>query len=42
MVVVNRLEDGQIFIRDPATGGSTYRNLMEEFQRVWTGNVARL
>jgi hypothetical protein len=30
MVVVNRLEDGQIFIRDPAAGGSTYRMLMEE------------
>jgi hypothetical protein len=42
VVVANRLEDGQIFIRDPAAGGSTYRMLIEELQRVWNGNVARL
>ena len=39
MVVVDGVEAGKVLIRDPAAGGSTYRMMMKEFQRVWTGNV---
>jgi hypothetical protein len=39
LVVVDGVKDGQVLIRDPAAGGSTYRMVMEEFKRVWNGNA---
>jgi filamentous hemagglutinin len=37
-VVVDGMDEmGQVMIRDPWNGGSTYRMTVEEFLRVWTG-----
>jgi hypothetical protein len=38
-VVVDRITRAQVFIRDPWNGGSTYRMMLSEFLRVWTGNA---
>jgi RHS repeat-associated protein len=39
MVVVERLlANGNMLIRDPWAGGSTYQMVRAEFERVWTGN----
>jgi RHS repeat-associated protein len=38
-VVVDGMEAGQVLIRDPAGGGSTYSMLASEFERVWTGSA---
>lgn len=39
LVVIDGVDAGQLLIRDPWGGGSTYRMTMEEFLRVWTGNA---
>jgi hypothetical protein len=39
MVVVDGVEAGNILIRDPWRGGSTYQMTMDAFQGAWTGNA---
>lgn len=39
LVVVDGIEGGQLFIRDPWGGGTIYRMSMDEFLRVWDGNA---
>jgi hypothetical protein len=39
LVVVDGMQAGQMLIRDSWAGGSTYRMTLQEFLRVWNGNV---
>lgn len=39
LVVIDGVDAGQLLIRDPWGGGSTYRMTMDEFLNVWTGNA---
>ncbi|WP_315786581.1 RHS repeat-associated core domain-containing protein [Bradyrhizobium sp. SZCCHNR2011] len=39
MVVVDGMKAGHVLIRDPWGAGSAYRMTIQEFQRVWNGNV---
>jgi hypothetical protein len=39
LVVIDGVQAGKVLIRDPWAGGSTYRMLLSEFERVWTGRA---
>ncbi len=38
-VVVDGMEGGNVMIRDPWSGGSTYGMSPSSFQKFWTGNA---
>lgn len=39
LVVIDGVEGGNLVIRDPWAGGTTYQMTVDAFSRAWTGNA---